>query len=31
VRDFYTRIYHRTPSDAQLDVLIATAERAPPA
>ena len=31
VRDFYTRLYHRTPSNAQLDALIATAERAPPA
>jgi len=31
VRDFYTRLYHRAPSAAQLDALIATAERAPPA
>jgi iron complex transport system substrate-binding protein len=27
VRDFYTRAYHQTPSDAQLDTLLATSER----
>jgi iron complex transport system substrate-binding protein len=27
VRDFFTRAYHRTPSDAQLDALLASAER----
>ena len=31
VRDFYARCYHQAPSPAQLDALIATAERAPPA
>lgn len=31
VREFYARFYHQAPSDAQLDALIATAERAPPA
>lgn len=31
VRDFYLRLYHRTPSEPELDALIATAERAPPA
>ncbi|CAG0955386.1 hypothetical protein BURK1_00428 [Burkholderiales bacterium] len=31
VRDFHTRLYPRTPSNARLDVLIATAERAPSA
>jgi len=30
VRDYYTRFYHQTPTQAQLDRLIATAERAPP-
>lgn len=30
VRDDYTRFYHQTPTQAQLDRLIATAERAPP-
>lgn len=30
VRDDYTRLYHQTPSEPQLDALIATAERAPP-
>jgi iron complex transport system substrate-binding protein len=27
VRDFFTRAYHQTPTDAQLDALLATAER----
>lgn len=27
VREFFTRAYHRTPTDAQLDALLATAER----
>ncbi len=27
VRDFYTRAYHQTPTEAQLDALLATAER----
>jgi hypothetical protein len=31
VRDFHPRFCHRTPSNARLDVLIATAELAPPA
>lgn len=31
VREFYARLYHQAPSDAQLDALIATAGRAPPA
>ncbi len=31
VRDYYARFYHRAPTEAQLDALIATAERAPPA
>ena len=25
VRDFYTRLYHQTPTDAQLDQLLRTA------
>jgi hypothetical protein len=31
VRDFHLRLYHRTPSESELDALIATAERVPPA
>lgn len=31
VREFYERLYHQRPSDAQVDALIATAERAAPA
>ena len=30
-RELYTRLYHQSPTGAQLDRLIATAERAPPA
>ena len=30
VRVFYTRAYHRTPTDAQLDALLATSERRAP-
>lgn len=29
VQEFYTRCYHRRPSDAQLDALVATAARSP--
>jgi iron complex transport system substrate-binding protein len=30
VREFFTRAYHRTPTDAQVDALLATAERRRP-
>jgi hypothetical protein len=30
VREFYTRAYHRTPTDAQLDALLTSAERRRP-
>jgi hypothetical protein len=29
VRDFYTRMYHQTPSDAQLDALLASVRPQP--
>jgi iron complex transport system substrate-binding protein len=31
VREYYTRFYHQAPGEPQLDALIATAERVPPA
>ncbi len=27
MREFYTRCYHRTPTDDQIEALIATSER----